>query len=186
MRGSVSGVCVSCLALAGVEAMSNERWGVHAERAGLGTGRPDWYTLSAEMVKQHEGWRTQPYRDSLGNWTFGWGFLMDEDDEGHPLYMPSEEDGEALLEVRLRTAFWDAAIVYKGSFGLLDTTRQAVLVDMAYQLGRGGLASFVKFRAAVGRKDWPAAKQEMLDSRWAGQTPRRANELAELMLNGDE
>lgn len=165
--------------------MSKKTWGIHADRAGIGTGKPDWYTLSSKMIKIHEGWRAEPYRDTRGNWTFGYGFLMGEDDDGRPVYHLSKDEGDAILDIKMRTAFHDAAHLFAG-FGLLEHTRMAVLVEMRYQLGYAGIAGFVKLRAAVGRKDWAAAKREMLDSRWAEQTPDRARELADMMLNGDE
>jgi len=62
--------------------------------------------------------------------------------------------------------------------------RQAVLVDMAFNLGRAGLASFQKMRAALALGDFERAAAEMLDSLWARQVGRRARELAEMMQTG--
>ena len=57
---------------------------------------------------------------------------------------------------------------------------QHVLVNMCFQLGQGGLSKFKKnFKTAVEDYQWQRASEEMLDSRWAGQTPERAQRLSE-------
>ena len=63
-------------------------------------------------------------------------------------------------------------------------SRQAVLIEMAYQLGEAGLMSFVKMRAAVSKEDFGTAAAEMLESKWATQTPERAARLAGRMVAG--
>lgn len=70
-------------------------------------------------------------------------------------------------------AEWDA----------LDMPRQVALIDMAHNLGYG-LVEFKDFLAAVRAKDWPRAKAAMLDSRWARQTLRRADDDARIILTG--
>ncbi len=59
--------------------------------------------------------------------------------------------------------------------------RAEVLIDMAYNLGVGGLLGFKRALAAVEAGDFPAAAAHMMDSRWAAQVGRRAVELAGLM-----
>lgn len=56
-----------------------------------------------------------------------------------------------------------------------------VLVEMSYQMGAAAVAEFGATLAAIRRKDYPSAATSMLASLWAGQTPGRAQELAELM-----
>jgi hypothetical protein len=38
--------------------------------------------------------------------------------------------------------------------------------------------------AALARKDWHGAHREALNSRWAKQTPNRANRIAAILLTG--
>ena len=126
------------------------------------------------LVRKHEGWSPNPYRD-------GGGFSV-----GYGTHFPlSETEGEWLLRHRLGIAQNDARALFE-NFDDLDGVRQAVLVDMSYQLGYNGLAGFVNLRQSVGRGDWATAKEDMLDSKWARQTPGRAKELAELMFRGDD
>ena len=53
--------------------------------------------------------------------------------------------------------------------------RQAMLIAMAYQMGINGLLKFRKMLSALKNNDWESAYIEGLDSRWAKQTPERAN-----------
>jgi hypothetical protein len=54
---------------------------------------------------------------------------------------------------------------------------------MAFQLGKTNLAKFFKFRKAIGNGDWVEASSEMLNSKWAKQTPNRVEKLAKLMAS---
>ena len=52
---------------------------------------------------------------------------------------------------------------------------------MVFQLGIGGVSKFKKALKAVGEEDWDTAADEMLDSKWATQTPERATELSSII-----
>ena len=58
---------------------------------------------------------------------------------------------------------------------------QLVLISMGDNLGASRLASFVQMRAALSVGDLPAAAYQALDSKWAGQVGRCANETAALL-----
>ena len=58
---------------------------------------------------------------------------------------------------------------------------QGVVIEMAYQMGFTGFTKFKKAIANMKDKNWKAAAAEMLDSRWAKQTPNRANRLADIV-----
>jgi lysozyme len=55
---------------------------------------------------------------------------------------------------------------------------QDVLMEMCYQLGVTGVSKFKKTVAYLQNKEFKNASIEMLDSRWAKQTPNRAKELS--------
>lgn len=67
----------------------------------------------------------------------------------------------------------------------LDGTRYAVLLEMAFNIGVPRLAGFNRMIAAVKRKDYYAAAEEMLDSRWRVQVKGRAFRLARQMRSGE-
>lgn len=69
-------------------------------------------------------------------------------------------------------------------FRRLDQNRQDVILNMAYQLGIGGLFKFKKMIDALSHRDFERAADEMLDSKWAKQTPNRALRNAKKMRIG--
>ena len=58
---------------------------------------------------------------------------------------------------------------------------QGVVIEMCYQMGFTGFCKFKKAIANMIDKNWKGAATEMLDSRWAKQTPNRANQLADIV-----
>jgi lysozyme len=55
---------------------------------------------------------------------------------------------------------------------------------MVFQMGVAGVSKFKRFLAAALAEDWQRAHDEMLDSKWAKQTPSRAKELARVFIEG--
>ncbi len=68
--------------------------------------------------------------------------------------------------------------------GELDEARREVLINMAFNMGIGGLLQFVKFLASLKAKDYTVASAEMLDSKWAKQVGGRAVRLSQQILLG--
>jgi lysozyme len=67
----------------------------------------------------------------------------------------------------------------------LDSVRQLILADMAFNMGVPRLGKFKKMWAAIHDEDYATAAKEMLDSRWATQVKGRATKLANAMHNGE-
>ena len=66
----------------------------------------------------------------------------------------------------------------------LNDERQDVLVNMAYNMGWGGLSGFQHALAALERHDYDTAADEFEDSLWAKQVPNRASRLIEQIRTG--
>lgn len=66
----------------------------------------------------------------------------------------------------------------------LDAPRQAVLYNMAFNLGVYGLFTFKTTLEFIRIGDFKNAAKNMLKSRWAGQVKGRATRLAEQMETG--
>ena len=123
-----------------------------------------------ESLKQEEGFRGMPYEDTLGIPTIGYGTKL-------PL---SEEEAELLLKHRLDKKILE--LNEKEPFFLeLPQKAQEVIANMAYQLGVGGVLKFKKMWMALKNGDYQKAADEMLDSKWAKQTPNRAKRLSKIM-----
>ena len=58
-----------------------------------------------------------------------------------------------------------------------------IIIEMIFQLGGTGVSKFRKMWQALQQDppDYAEASVQMLDSRWAKQTPNRAKEMARLM-----
>ena len=116
-------------------------------------------------IHQEEGYREKPYRCTAGKLTIGIGYNLDA---GMPL-------DEAVLLIRHRIEKIRRELLERFEwFPNLNETRQAALVSMAYQMGIAGLLGFKRTLVSVWAGDYEKASREMLDSKWARQTPKRA------------
>lgn len=139
--------------------------------------------MNLERVKAllilHEKFVPHAYEDSEGYLTIGIGRLIDKRMGGGI----TEEEGAYLLQNDI-----NSATGYLGTYAWypeLDEVRQAVVIDMMFNLGPGRFAGFKKMIAAIDRKDWKEAAVQMLDSKWAVQVKNRALRLAEMMRSGE-
>jgi lysozyme len=66
----------------------------------------------------------------------------------------------------------------------LSMRRKHALIDMAYNLGIGGLMNFRNMIACLERGEYSAAALHALDSKWAGQVGPRAERIAEMLRDG--
>lgn len=128
------------------------------------------------QLKIDEGVRRFPYLDTVGKWTLGCGRNIS--DNGL-----SMEEIAYLLDNDITDAERDARSLVV-TFDKLSEPRKAVVVQMAFNLGRARLAGFKRFLEAVRAEAWEQAAIEMLDSKWAAQVHDRAVRLAEKMRQG--
>lgn len=129
-----------------------------------------------DQLKEHEGFRGQPYKCSAGKTTIGYGRNL----ESKPL---SEEEATYLLLSDIEDATKNAERY--PFFYTLNEARQAVIIDMIFNLGNVGFKRFKKTIKALNAFNYNAAAQEMLDSTWAKQVQTRAIRLAEQMRTGE-
>jgi lysozyme len=130
-----------------------------------------------DLITKHEGTRSFPYTDTVGKITIGVGRNLS--------YNGLRADEIALLlqnDIEAATANCKASFPW---FGKLDDVRQAVLVDMAFNIGIGSLSGFHETLQAVEAGQYEAAANLMLQSFWASQVPIRALEDATMMRNGE-
>ena len=126
-----------------------------------------------QSVKKHEGYRNKVYLDTLGKRTVGVGHLCVEDFwEDDKEY--SEEMLMNILKDDLKNAIEGAERLLKDC-RILDSLAKEIIVEMVFQLGETGVSKFKNMLKALKEgPDYQTAAIEMLDSRWAKQTPERA------------
>lgn len=134
----------------------------------------DYLDEALELVKKHEGFRSEPYRCTAGYLTVAFGKRVD--------YLNvDKETGEKWcledlkkLDSRLRIVFqW-----YKDSPKMI----KAVVLDLVYQLGIKGFSRFKKSIYLLETEQYEEAAEELLDSKWArSDSPNRAKELSDIV-----
>lgn len=132
-----------------------------------------------DQLRRDEGERLSAYQDHLGFWTIGIGRLIDSRRGGGI----STDESTMLLRndiARIRVELLQRL----PWFVHLDSVRQGVLMNMAFQMGINGVMAFQDTLAKVQASDYAAAADRMLQSKWATQTPERANRLAKQMREG--
>tara|TARA_R110000737_G_C14270274_1_gene430277 strand:+ start:145 stop:570 length:426 start_codon:yes stop_codon:yes gene_type:complete len=136
-----------------------------------------------ERIKHHEGFSPTVYEDTLGYKTVGYGHLVTSRDDFVTGELYSPEQLEGVFEEDYATAVENAHDILEDEGITLEPTVESVLIEMAFQLGSPRLKKFIKFIAALKEKNYSTAADEMMDSRWASQTPSRAHELSEIIRN---
>lgn len=132
-----------------------------------------------QQLRRDENEVLHAYTDSEGYLTIGVGRLIDERKGGG--LRPEESAYLLNNDVVDRTKALTAALPW---FSQLDEIRQGVLINMAFQLGTPGLLAFHNTLALVSKGDYEEASKEMLQSKWAKQTPERAQRLSNQMKDG--
>lgn len=130
-----------------------------------------------DQLVREEGLQLKPYHDTVGKLTIGIGRNLDDVGISHD---------EALLLLNNDIDRASAALRSRFPWVInLDDTRQAVLIDMAFNMGVVTLAKFTDTLAHIQSGDYVAASQAMLDSTWAKEVGMRAIRLAEQMRTGE-
>ncbi len=130
-------------------------------------------------IKKHEGFRDVMYKDSLGFATIGYGHLILPTDDFVDGKQYSKEVLDEVFDKDFQNALDNANKLMSG-YDLVDQAKE-VICEMVFQLGIGGVSKFKNMWKALEEGDYYTASQEMLDSRWARQTPKRAEDLSNIM-----
>jgi lysozyme len=131
-----------------------------------------------DRIKRHEGLRLHPYVDTMGNISIGFGRNLDA-------VGISKAEAEMMLHKDIETAanhYYELPETIKSN---CNEVRKEVIIEMIFQLGFVGTLKFRKMLKAIEANNFEGAANEMLDSRWARQTPNRCHELALVMRSGE-
>ena len=128
-----------------------------------------------DQIKEHEGYRSKVYKCTQGYDTIGYGFAIKD-------LVLDEDIAEQILIKKL----YDLQCKIQDKFKWFDDLPQEaqdVITNMCYQLGVTGFSKFKKTIKLLKAHKFKAASIEMLDSKWALQTPNRAEELSLILRN---
>ena len=142
------------------------------------------YEELKERIKEHEGFKLEPYQLSYKTkdgkkvkedfLTGGYGHKLSKDEE-----VPTTKEGWDLLFEK----DFEQALNQANHFIEKDKVKFeafTIVIEMAYQMG-SSLQNFKKMQKALEENNYLLASEEMMQSRWANQTPSRASWLSLLM-----
>jgi len=138
-----------------------------------------------EEIKYDEGSVNEIYLDHLGLPTFGIGHLVTEWDEeyGWEVGTPVNEDRcIECFDTDIQIVLSDCDRLYP-DFNELPEEVQRIIANMMFNMGRPRLSKFKGMKRGVDARDWNAAADEMVDSKWYRQVTKRADRLVERMRN---
>lgn len=129
-----------------------------------------------DLLKKHEGLRLKPYRCTSNKLTIGYGRNLE--DRGITV-----AEAEYLLDNDIAEATAQARTLVS-NFDQLSENRQAVLIDMTFNMGIDEMRNWRVTLGFVEAGDFKAAAYNMRLSRWFKQVGSRATELIQMMENG--
>ena len=139
-------------------------------------------------LEEDEGVEYEIYLDHLGYPTFGIGHLITEDDVEYGRVV-----GTPISTYRVHEAFdediqnvlTDCEKLYV-QWEHLPEEVQRVIANMMFNMGLTRLSKFKGMKRGIDARDWNAAADEMVDSKWYNQVTNRANRLVRRMRNINE
>ena len=132
-----------------------------------------------EELERDEGVKYEVYLDHLGYPTFGIGHLITDDDPECGASVGTEVDNDRVkeaFETDVETVLSDCERLYV-QFEHLPEEVQLIVANMMFNMGYTRLSKFKGMKRGVDARDWEAAADEMVDSRWYKQVTRRADRL---------
>jgi lysozyme len=146
--------------------------------------------LLVSSLEDHEGRRRKVYRCTSGKKSIGVGHNIDA--KGLPQEIEDflEENGyitegmiEELLDADIKDAMNDAHKLYPEMDSFSDN-RQVALIDFVFNVGYGTARTFINTNRAINQGQWEKAAEMLLESKYARQVGRRANDISDMLREG--
>ena len=131
-------------------------------------------TMANIMIRNAEGYQLYPYKDIFGNFTVGYGFLMNTfthlKSKDIYKYGLSEQDSEAILVQKITKIMGDMDITYSH----LTQNVYYIFIDMIYNLGFEQFKSFKTFISFCEQNEIEKAVNDLTNTLWYQQVRQRA------------
>ena len=130
-------------------------------------------------LERDEGVKYEVYLDHLGYPTFGIGHLITDNDPESGASVGTEVSDDRVqeaFETDVETVLSDCERLYV-QFEHLPEEVQLIIANMMFNMGYTRLSKFKGMKRGVDARNWEAAADEMVDSKWYEQVTRRADRL---------
>ena len=130
-------------------------------------------------LERDEGVKYEVYLDHLGYPTFGIGHLITDDDPECGASVGTKVDSDRVqeaFETDVEYVLSDCERLYV-QFEHLPEEVQLIVANMMFNMGYTRLSKFKGMKRGVDSRNWEAAADEMVDSKWYDQVTRRADRL---------
>lgn len=141
--------------------------------------------IAEKIIKIEENYKARPYYCTAGIPTIGYGKVIGKKGEPLPNITANRAEEDLFVKEKIRELSYALMSRYSVAWNKCNQARQAILISMAYQLGLTGVSQFQKMWMALSNGDFSLAAKEMLNSKWAKQTPNRAKRHVEQMERGE-
>ena len=163
---------------------------------------------AVKLLKIDEGLRLKAYKDTKGLATIGYGHnisgrMLTKEEHSHlfpgrKYHIPisemihiwstigmTKEDAEYLLEQDINLAESDLKLIFGDYWEEIPQRKKVFLTDMSFNLGLARLSGFHKMIEAIKEGDWKKAGEECRDSEAYRQLPKRYEDIARGLQEGD-
>jgi GH24 family phage-related lysozyme (muramidase) len=148
-----------------------------------------------ELIKDHEGYKNNVYKDSLGKPTIGIGFNLTRPDARNIIQQIggnydkilsgetslSDKQVKDLFEITISIAYKDAQKYLPNLMNMPKNIKLAI-IDMAFNMGYPRLSQFKNTKEYIISGNYNKAAEEILNSKWAKQVKRRAANISKLIV----
>lgn len=143
-----------------------------------------------QLVMFNEGFEPEPYQDTKGIWTVGYGYNLSVRMPNPPcadykcLLWTKADAFNHLTQDVLRIN--NRLKVRLDCYEQLPLKGQIVMIDMAYNMGLNGLFGFDELLVSICVKDYKQAGENILDSDYANDVRLRARRNVKILKDGYE
>lgn len=134
------------------------------------------------FIKENEGFRKLPYKDTKGYLTIGYGTRLGVGINKDCAEYIMLNNANGILDI---IKSLESNPFSRDIWSNLDTIRKIVIIDMTYNMGIPAIFKFKKMWRALGLKDYDRASKEILDSKYAKDVKSRAVRNANIMRWGN-
>ena len=138
------------------------------------------YKFLKSRIKKNEGYKSFAYFDQLGFPTIGHGHLIKPNEK---IFFKQKLSKKFLLNI-FNLDFDETVMQYEKNYHKYNFSNNIrdVLIEMIFQLGINGQKKFLKMNEHLKNNHIFMASLEMINSLWYSQTPKRVDDLINILL----